>query len=272
MRVPLSILPCLVAFVAACGARVSPDRDALASIDASTIDAVDVPLDRTEPRDARPPLDASTPDAGACGPLNERSIRAPNVVVSGERAPLAAVAQSAGCGCRPTVVTRGPSDYALRACDCSNSDPCVDPSYVVNWDDDATTTVAEATVEQVRIGTLNARFTRLPRDYRCTGAQTRIQAGGVTIETDNDARTSGPRRVWAYVRGATQRCSGDPLTIVTKSGSNPIVLNAADCNNSDCDGPTSPRPFGVWVMLGEFVPGSYSIFHSPGTVVRFDVR
>lgn len=266
-------LSSVLVLVAACGARVSPDRDALVLADATVVvDVRDVPMDRVELGDARPAVDVVAVDSATCAALNEHSIRAPSVVVSGERVPLAATALSAGCGCRPTVVTRGARDYALRACDCSLVDPCVDPPYVVHWDDAATTSVRDVTPERIRIGTLVANITRLPPDYRCAGGETRIEPGGVMIETDNSALTSGPRRVWAFVRGTALRCSGNPLVLVTASGSSPIMLTAADCNNTDCDGPTSPRTFGVWTMLGEFVPGTYSIFYSPGVSQRFIVR
>ncbi|MFO0561776.1 MAG: hypothetical protein U0269_27440 [Polyangiales bacterium] len=256
----------LLLSLAACGARVSPETDA-AMRDATV--GGDAASDAGATNDSAPMSDAPS---ASCVALNERSVRAPSVVRGGERTPIAAVADGAGCGCQPTVTTRGPKDYALRACECNNSNPCVDPSYVVNWNDAASPAPAEPAAETVRVGTLSANITRLPRVYRCAGGTVSVDANGVTIESDNDARVSGPRRVWAFVRGTSARCSNNPMVLVTATGTSPIRLSVEDCNNTDCDGPRGPRSFGVWVMLGEFAPGMYSIFYPPGISQTFTVR
>ncbi len=249
------------------------DRPDVAALDASPADvaALDGPssVDRVEPRDTTPAT-----DAGAmidCQPLTPTSVRAPRVVASGERTPVAATAASVGCGCEVRSVTRGRGDFALEACRCT-TDPCVDPSYVVNWDDDQAPTVADPTVDRIRVGSMVTEVVRLPTGFRCVGGGAEIAPDGVTIEADNRSRIVGPRRVWAFVRGTVARCADAPLVRVTASPGSPVILRAEDCNNGDCDGPTAPRPFGVWVLLGTFSPGSYAVFYPPGVSVPFEVR
>lgn len=241
-----------------CGASVGPADGARPS------DATTLP-DGTGPRDVHTPTDA----AAVCTALEPTTVRAPRVARSGELIPVAAPAPSAGCGCRLNVGMRGPQQYDLRVCDCSN-DPCVDPGYVSNWDDMARTVVMEPSTERLSVGSMSVPITRLPPQYMCFGGQTSINS--VMIETDNNLQRSGPRRVWAFVTGTVLRCADQPLVLVETRGTNPIFLEPRDCNNSDCDGPTRPVPFAVWVMLGNFEPGMHSIFYSPGISQSFEVQ
>jgi hypothetical protein len=245
--------------LAACGAAVSPTLDGATAIDAGA------------QRDGTARADViGTPDvASSCAPLAPSALRAPNVVRSAARAPVAATAASAGCGCEVSARATGAQRYELQACDCS-VDPCVDPSYVSNWDDAANGVVAEPAAERITVGAMSTELWRLPLGYTCAGGRGSIAS--VTIEADNDARRSGPRRVWALVTGTVLRCSGEPLVLIETRGGSPIFLEPQDCNNFDCDGPTRPVPYRAWVMLGELAPGTHSIFYSPGISQTFEVR
>jgi hypothetical protein len=258
MRVHASLLGLFLSLAfAGCGATVSPALDGASTDATAQSDA-----------SARRDVIVSPDVALSCASLAPSALRAPNVVRSGARVSVAATAPSAGCGCEVTAQMIAAQRYDLRACACS-VDPCVDPSYVNNWDDAANGSVESPTAERIAVGTMSAEVWRLPVGYTCAGGAASINR--VTIETDNDARRSGPRRVWALVTGTLLRCSGDPLVLVETRGLSPIILDPRDCNNSDCDGPTRPVPFRAWVMLGELAPGSHSVFYS-GTSESFVVR
>lgn len=247
----------LCASVTACGTSVAPQRDgsmtldAMASTDASARDS------------------SVAPDVAAqCNEATLTGLRVPTVIRSAESCPIAADVAASGCGCRAEFSSVREQEYTVQLCGCTEA-ACVDPRYVVNWDGEARM-VIEDTDERVRVGPSTVVVHRVAAGRGCSPSGSRIES--VVIEADNDARTSGPRRVWARVSGTALRCSDDPLEWIEVRPGSPMFLSAQDCQNFDCDGPTSPRPFSVWVMLGTFTPGTYSIFYSPGISQEFRVQ
>lgn len=239
MKAPLLVvLASLV--VAGCGASVSPERDGAVLRDAASV----------------------------CRSLAAQQLRAPSVVRSGQSTPLAARLQPPYSQCEPQVTSSAAHQHSVRVC-CEVSAAPPQP-IVVNWDDQPATSVMEPFEEQLVIEGAPWTVLRMPADRQCPAESSTIQT--VTIETDNDARVSGPRRVWARVEGTARRCSGSPAELITTSGANPIALEAQDCSLTDCDGPTSPRPFSVWVVLGTFTPGTYSVRYGANVSQQFAVR
>jgi hypothetical protein len=246
--------------IAGCGVSVAPTRDSGASMDAGVAESGTG--------------DASARDGGAnCVMARLSSLRMPSVVRGMERTPLAAVLERGGCDCQAQARSSGDRRHALSVCGCS-IDPCVDPPYVVNWEDDPARGPTGNEVERIFVTADGAARTsevlRIPAERVCSGAGVQIE--GVTIETDNERRIVGPRRVWARVRGTVDRCSGSPPMFIETSGMNPVVVRPLDCSDGDCDGPTRPVPYEVWVSLGTFAPGTYSVFYSPGISQPFTVR
>lgn len=240
MNVRLLVLACVSLSVSACGASVAAHLDGAVSPEASQ----------------------------SCRSVREGDVRAPSVVRSGQSTPLATRVQPPDFHCSLRVESLGAHRHGLSAC-CQVS--AVQPQEIIaNWDDAPAPVVSEPTQESIVVGGSTVSVLRIPANVQCLDSGSRIET--VTIEADNGLRVSGPRRVWARVTGTAMRCSGAPAALIEASGTNPVMLTPRDCSLTDCDGPQSPRPFTVWVSLGTFAPGTYSVFYSPGISQEFSVQ
>jgi hypothetical protein len=229
----------------ACGAAVSPMGDGAtdARADAGPADVV--------PIDDRP--------SGVCSTPPPMELRVPRVSRQSVMIPIAVTLAGQGCSC---TATASASDTTIesRVCGCQNQLPCVDPGYVVNLIAPSRAPDSDATFVA---GSQRAEHRTISSTHNCAGGRGTISA--VRVVQDQNLMPSPLRWVWLSVEGTIERCAAMPLALVTATIGETISLTVEDCNNTDCDGPTQPRPYRVWTTLRVLPRGRHTITYPGGS-------
>lgn len=197
--------------------------------------------------------------SGMCSNPPPMELRVPRVTREGAMIPIAVTLTGQGCSC---TATASASDTTIESsvCGCQNQLPCVDPGYVVNLAAPSRAPDSDATFVA---GSQRAEHRTISSTHNCAGGMATISA--VRVVQDENLMPSQQRWVWLSVEGTVLRCANMPLPLVTATIGDTISLTVEDCNNSDCDGPTQPRPFRVWTTLRVLPRGRHTIEYPGGS-------
>lgn len=219
--------------------------------------------------DAFVPRDVAAADDAwsACRTVRADQWITPTVVSLGQ--PISVLMRAdigVGCGCVPSAQVTPPSGptAAFFACDCSDSDPCIDPGY------DATFVTPPTTIAEPQQFYHPYPGGRVIVDVAALGTCVATDTlRTITLVSPDEAHTtSTPTHWWVRASGTQLRCCGTPHVMIDATSApgprTQIRVSASDCAPDPCDcAMGSPVNYDAYADLGVLAPGDYDVVGGP---------
>ncbi len=199
-----------------------------------------------------------------CESVSADEVHAPMAVARGDDVPLLLRGNEPhGCGCRPEPGVYPGRDVigsvGIELCDCSWSDPCVDPGYEVTAVHPGLDLLGTVWIET---GDGLAQGIAIVDPATCH-AGPQVRALRLAAPDRERLLQSNPIGYWAVLDLEDWYCCREPLSLIETAPSPStfaITLLPRSCVREDCEcEPEMPTRWEHWHYLGALAPGEYRV-------------